>query len=84
MADFSIKITIPDDKVSELVAALRSHYGQKVEKISDADGVRVTRSEYTPAELKQCFAKQVRQMLRSIHEEHMLKGVSVAKINVTE
>ena len=29
MADFSVVITVADDKVAELVAALRWHWGQK-------------------------------------------------------
>ena len=60
MADFSVPLTVPDDKVAGLVAALRWHWGQKSEGV-----------EYTNAELRAKLKASVEASLRDIYKRHL-------------
>ena len=70
MADFSVALTVPDDKVTELAAALRWHWGQK------SPGV-----EYTQAELRAKLKSSVEDSIRGIflrHKEHLRNSQAVS------
>ena len=56
MANFSIPITIPTDDVNDHITALRFRYGQK--QLPDG-----TLTDYTPAEVRALFGKDVRSLL---------------------
>ena len=60
MADFTIPITIPDEKLSTFIDALRRNYG------ANDDG-----SDKTPAELKVNVKTSVTRMLRKIYILHL-------------
>ena len=59
MADFSISLTVPDNKVTELVAAMRWHYGEKSEGV-----------EYSQAELRGLLKTSVENSLKNIFTRH--------------
>lgn len=70
MANFSISLTVPDDKVTELVEALCWHWGQK------SPGV-----EYTTAELRAKLKASVEDSLKGIflrHKEHLRNSQAVS------
>lgn len=63
MADFSISLTVPDNKVTELVAALRWHWGQ----VDDgAGGLR----DRTQGELKGKLKESVEGSVKNIFTRH--------------
>jgi hypothetical protein len=61
MADFSVTITVPDDKVADLQNALRARFG------TNQDG-----SAKTPAELKALFDAEVKRVLRRIYSDYII------------
>ena len=76
MADFSVSITVPDEKTSELVDALRWAWGAK------DDG-----EPKTPAELKAEFKTRSEAALKDVfkrHKEHLrAQSVIDTAIDVT-
>lgn len=58
MADFTVPLTVPDAKVSELVAALNWKWSP------DGQG------NMTPAELRAETKRRIELMLRNIYREH--------------
>lgn len=61
MADFTVTITVPDDKVTDLQNALRAHFGKNPD-----------RSDKTPAELKASFDAEVKRVLRRIYSDYII------------
>lgn len=58
MADFSISITVPNDKVALLVAALRAQWGPFM--VGPDDDI----AQITPAQLRVEFKRRAENMLR--------------------
>lgn len=63
MADFTVSTTIPDNKVTELVAALRDYFGKNTSVEPPVD--------YTIAELKTLFANETKRQFRVIYVDYM-------------
>jgi hypothetical protein len=63
MADFSVTLTVPNDKVNDLVAALRWHWGEK------SPGVEYTQNELR-AKLKTSVESSLHDIFRR-HKEHL-------------
>lgn len=59
MAQLTININIPDDKMEEVVAALRHHHGKK------ADG-----SDYTQLELRGRFQEDCVRLLKRLYRKY--------------
>ena len=57
MADISIPITIPDDRMDDAVAALRYHYGKR------GDG-----TDYTPTELRALLKSDVETDIKDMYK----------------
>lgn len=72
MADFSFTITVPDAKVTDLVAALRDYFGKK------EDG-----SDYSQAELKDLFAAETRRRLGVFYKAYIEKQTAEPDLGAT-
>lgn len=72
MADFTITITVPDAKVTDLVEGLRSYFGKK------DDG-----SDYSQAELKDLFADECRRRLGILYKEYVKKQTAEPDLGAT-
>ena len=59
MAQITININVPDDKMEEVIAALRHHHGKK------PDG-----SDYTPLELRGRFQEDCVRLLKRLYRKY--------------